>query len=89
MTEFKKLNLSADVLKAIELLNFKEATEVQIKSIPKILAGENLIVQSATGTGKTIAFLAGTISKIKPEKRAQILVITQQESLLYKYLMKR
>jgi len=86
MTEFKKLNLSVEVLKAIELLNFKKPTEVQIKSIPKILAGDNLIVQSATGTGKTIAFLAGTISKIKPEKRARILVITPTRELAIQIL---
>jgi ATP-dependent RNA helicase DeaD len=86
MTEFKKLNLDIDVLKAIELLKFKEATEVQIKSIPKILVGKNLIVQSATGTGKTIAFLSSTISKIKPKKEAQILVITPTRELAIQIL---
>ncbi len=86
MNEFKKLNLSVDVLKAIDALNFKEPTEVQIKSIPKILAGDNLIVQSATGTGKTIAFLGATISKIKPEKKAQILIITPTRELAIQIL---
>lgn len=86
MTDFKKLNLDVDIVKAIELLKFKEPTEVQTKSIPKILNNKNLIVQSATGTGKTIAFLSSTISKIKPKKEAQILVITPTRELAIQIL---
>ena len=42
---------------AIEELGFKALTEVQSLVIPKILKGQDLIVKSATGTGKTHGYL--------------------------------
>lgn len=43
--------------KAIDLLGYEQATPVQAKAIPAVLAGKNLIVSSKTGSGKTVAFL--------------------------------
>lgn len=43
--------------KAIDVLGYEQATPVQAKAIPAVLAGKNVIVSSKTGSGKTAAFL--------------------------------
>ncbi len=54
--QFKELNLSQDILSAVEELGFTEMTEIQEKSIPLILQGRDVVGRSNTGTGKTAAF---------------------------------
>ncbi|HBB71787.1 MAG TPA: DNA/RNA helicase [Ruminococcus sp.] len=54
--QFKELNLSQELLRAVEELGFTEMTEIQEKSIPLLLEGRDVIGRSATGTGKTAAF---------------------------------
>ena len=39
----------------LETLNIKEPTKVQAQIIPAILENKNLVFQSETGTGKTLA----------------------------------
>nr|WP_246021760.1 DEAD/DEAH box helicase [Paenibacillus zeisoli] len=57
-------------------------TPVQEASIPKLLAGHDLIAQAQTGTGKTLAFLLPIMHKIRPElDNAQALVITPTREL--------
>lgn len=53
---FKDLNLSKEVQKAIEEMGFEEATPIQSQSIPHIFEGKDVIGQAQTGTGKTCAF---------------------------------
>ncbi len=53
---FKDLDLSTEVQKAITKMGFEEATPIQARAIPYILAGRDIIGQAMTGTGKTCAF---------------------------------
>ena len=61
---FKGINLSSEMIKSLERQGFSSPSEIQLRSIPKALKGETLMVQSATGTGKTLAFLVPIIEKI-------------------------
>ena len=61
---FKAINLSAQMIKSLERQGFSNPSEIQLRAIPKALKGETLMVQSATGTGKTLAFLIPIIEKI-------------------------
>jgi ATP-dependent RNA helicase SrmB len=54
---FHDLISDNQLLKAIDLLEYGQATPVQAKAIPAAIAGKNLIVSSKTGSGKTHAFL--------------------------------
>ncbi|MGN0620980.1 MAG: DEAD/DEAH box helicase [Porcipelethomonas sp.] len=54
--QFKELQLSEELLKAIDSIGFTDMTEIQEKSIPAILSGSDVIGRSNTGTGKTAAF---------------------------------
>jgi len=54
--QFNELNLSQELLQAVDELGFTEMTEIQEKSIPLLLEGRDVIGRSNTGTGKTAAF---------------------------------
>jgi len=61
---FKGINLSEAMLKSLSRQGFANPSEIQLRAIPKALKGETLMVQSATGTGKTLAFLVPLIDKV-------------------------
>ena len=70
--QFKDLELSDEILSAVDLLGFTEMTEIQEKSIPIILEGKDVIGRSNTGTGKTAAFGIPVIEKIEKENSDEI-----------------
>ena len=53
---FKDYKLSDEILKSLEMLNFKSPTEVQSKVIPLALENRDILVKSQTGSGKTATF---------------------------------
>lgn len=55
-TTFKDYKLSDEILKSLEMLNFKSPTEVQSKVIPVALENKDILVKSQTGSGKTATF---------------------------------
>lgn len=61
---FNELNLSREVLQAIEEMGFVNPSEVQEHTIPEILNGHDLLAQAQTGTGKTASFGIPMIEKI-------------------------
>ena len=62
---FNELNLSREVLQAIEEMGFVSPSEVQEQTIPEILDGHDLLAQAQTGTGKTASFGIPMIEKIQ------------------------
>ena len=81
MEKFKKLGLSAELIKAIEEQHIKIPSEIQEKVIPLALAGKDIIGGSATGSGKTLAFGTPIIEKIEPGKGVQSLILTPTREL--------
>ena len=61
---FSSLGIDEDILSAIEDLGYTEPTPIQAQSIEKLMKGFDLIGQSQTGTGKTAAFLASTMTRL-------------------------
>jgi len=53
---FDALDISKEVLRAIEKMGFTEATPVQAQTIPVMMNGDDVIAIAPTGTGKTCAF---------------------------------
>lgn len=79
---FDDFGLSADVLKAIKAMGFEEPTPIQVKTIPVLLTGKDLIGQAQTGTGKTAAFGIPIIEKLDPlNKNVQALIIAPTREL--------
>jgi ATP-dependent RNA helicase DeaD len=63
---FEALPLSAETRSSIEARGYKVPTECQFETIPRALAGKDLVVQSRTGTGKTASFGIPLVEKIDP-----------------------
>jgi len=78
---FENLGLSNQLLIAIKKLGFNTPTEIQIKSIPDIMAGKDVIGESATGSGKTLAFGCGIVEQVVPREGVQALVLTPTREL--------
>jgi ATP-dependent RNA helicase DeaD len=53
---FKDLGLSPEIQLAVDELGFEEPSPIQAEGIPPLLAGQDVIGQAQTGTGKTAAF---------------------------------
>ena len=79
---FNELNLSREVLQAIEEMGFVNPSEVQEGTIPEILDGHDLLAQAQTGTGKTASFGIPMIEKIQDNSyetlQALVLVPTRE-----------
>ncbi|RDU23474.1 DEAD/DEAH box helicase [Anaerosacchariphilus polymeriproducens] len=82
ITKFEELGLSEKILKAIEDMGFEEASPIQAKAIPVIMAGGDMIGQAQTGTGKTAAFGIPLLQKVDPkDKRLQAIVLCPTREL--------
>lgn len=66
-TSFSTLHLSAELTKNLASLNYEAMTPIQAKSLPFILAGDDVIAKAKTGSGKTVAFGLGLLSKLNIE----------------------
>lgn len=79
---FSSLGLSAPITDALQSLGYEEPTPVQVKSIPLLLEGHDLLAQAQTGTGKTAAFALPILEKIDiSSETTQALIIAPTREL--------
>jgi len=79
---FQTLGLSETVLHGAQRMGYSEPTPIQLRAIPVILAGRDLIASAQTGTGKTAAFALPVLSKLDhPEPRIRCLVLEPTREL--------
>lgn len=69
--KFEDYNISYEVKKGLDVLGFKKPTDIQFKSIPPILKGEDVLAIAQTGTGKTAAFAIPILSILQEYKKNQ------------------
>lgn len=62
---FEQFSLNRQLLNAIEDLGYTEPTPIQLKAIPTIMNGQDLLGVAQTGTGKTAAYGIPLIMKLK------------------------
>ncbi len=80
--QFKSLDLSKEILSAVEDMGFEEATTIQTKSIPLIMSGKDVIGYSQTGTGKTLAFGIPALEMIdSKDKDIQVIILCPTREL--------
>src|SRR6476646_9489441 len=61
---FAGLGLRAELLRALTSLGYEEPTPIQQEAIPPLMAGNDLVGQAATGTGKTAAFALPLLQRL-------------------------
>ena len=59
--KFEELDLSYELLDALDAMHFQECTPIQEQAIPIVLEGYDLLGCAQTGTGKTAAYLLPVI----------------------------
>jgi len=79
---FSELGLSPESLKAVAKMGFEEASPIQSETIPKLLAGSDVVGLSQTGSGKTAAFAIPAIERVDASLRApQVLILCPTREL--------
>ena len=71
--KFERYHISEAIKENLSLLGFKRPTDIQFKSIPSIMKGEDVLAIAQTGTGKTAAFaipIIDQIHRLKSSKRS-------------------
>jgi superfamily II DNA/RNA helicase len=66
---------------------FETPTSIQTQAIPLITAGRDVIAESPTGTGKTLAYLLPVLDKINPEAQGiQAVILASSQELVMQIL---
>lgn len=82
IANFNTLNISPNILKAIQEMNYETMMDIQSAVIPLILEGYDIIGQAKTGTGKTAAFGIPLIEMSQEEHQGvEHLIITPTREL--------
>jgi len=80
--DFIELGITNELSERLLKLRIDTPTQVQVKSIPYILEGRDVIAQAQTGTGKTLAFLLPILEKIDVDSEdTQALIISPTREL--------
>ncbi|GAA0544633.1 DEAD/DEAH box helicase [Rheinheimera aquimaris] len=70
------------IVRAVTELGYESPSPIQAAAIPKLLAGENVLGQAQTGTGKTGAFALPLLARLDPSQNdPQILVLAPTREL--------
>ncbi len=80
--KFNELQLTEEVLHAVDDMGYEEMTEIQARSIPLIKNGVDIIGKSNTGTGKTAAFGIPAIESISRDRNGvEVLILCPTREL--------
>ncbi|MCA2998899.1 MAG: DEAD/DEAH box helicase [Rhodocyclaceae bacterium] len=84
--KFETLGLNKALLEAIAITGYTDPTDVQMRAIPEVLAGSDVLVSAQTGSGKTAAFMLPALQLLaEPHKVSgngpRVLVLTPTREL--------
>src|SRR5258708_20446934 len=79
---FSELGLSPVLLRAIDRLGYEKAAPIQSEAIPMIMAGNDVIGQSQTGSGKKVGCGLPAVGGVDAEVRAvQVIILCPTREL--------
>ena len=78
---FAKLDLSPKVLEGVRAAGYTDPTPIQLRGIPIVLSGRDLIGCAQTGTGKTAAFALPILSRLGQHGALRSLVLEPTREL--------
>jgi ATP-dependent RNA helicase RhlE len=67
---FNTLGLSAEILRAVTDKGYGEPTPIQLKAIPVILEGRDILAGAQTGTGKTAGFTLPLLQRLSTQPQS-------------------
>ncbi|WP_037469458.1 ATP-dependent RNA helicase DbpA [Shewanella marina] len=79
---FSSVGLSKPLVDNLASLGYEQMTPIQAQSLPAIIAGNDVIAQAKTGSGKTAAFGLGLLNKLDVKRfRIQTMVLCPTREL--------
>ena len=79
---FSKLGLSKPVLEGVKAMGWVDPTPIQLRAIPLLLEGRDVIGSAQTGTGKTGAFALPFLSQLgKKHGKTRVLIVEPTREL--------
>src|SRR5215468_7160892 len=79
---FSKFGLSQPMIEGVKAMGYTEPTPIQLRAIPLVLEGRDVIGSAQTGTGKTAAFALPILSKmVHHDPRTRLLVLEPTREL--------
>ena len=79
---FNQFGLNDELMQAINDVGYETPSPIQLKTIPLLLGGRDIVGQAQTGTGKTAAFALPGLQKIDTKSsKVQVLVLTPTREL--------
>jgi len=69
--KFERYHIAQEIKRNLAGMGFKKPTDIQYKSIPSIMNGEDVLAIAQTGTGKTAAFAIPIINRIHKHKTSK------------------
>jgi len=69
---FETFNFHPSIMAGVQALGYITPTPIQVKSIPPIMQGRDLIGLAQTGTGKTAAFALPILQRLLPGPRGRV-----------------
>ncbi|CAG8522989.1 7142_t:CDS:2 [Cetraspora pellucida] len=77
----ENISLSEKTKNNLHQAGYSQLTNIQLQTIPPVLAGQDIIAQSQTGTGKTAAFLIPILEKLTVIHKPQVLILVPTREL--------
>ena len=79
---FTKFGLSPAILDGVKAMGYVEPTPIQLRAIPLIMSGDDVIGSAQTGTGKTAAFALPILSKLgEHQAHTRVLILEPTREL--------
>jgi ATP-dependent RNA helicase RhlE len=79
---FASIGLSADIVRALTAQGIESPFQIQTRTIPAALAGQDVLAKAPTGSGKTLAFAIPIVERLSPgDGRPSALVLVPTREL--------
>jgi len=78
---FSEFGLIDEVVHGVQSMGYVDPTPIQLRAIPVVLSGKDLMGSAQTGTGKTAAFALPLLSKIAKHGTLRLLVLEPTREL--------
>src|SRR5262245_10034583 len=78
---FQEFGLLDEVVHGVQSMGYIDPTPIQLRAIPVVLTGKDLMGSAQTGTGKTAAFALPVLTKLRKHGALRALVLEPTREL--------